>query len=291
MAENKKSFVLYADLIHTVKKMKPVDAGELLLHILQFVNGENPTTDNIVVDLTFEPIKQQFKRDLKKWEVVKEKRSQAGKLGGRPKIEDLEKQTEAKKANAFSEKQTEAKKAVTVNVNDNVTVNVNDILLEKETKEITEDSNLQKNEIELGKSTVKEILTVEKEKNIAPKKESKFDFRSKLIEAGYLPHLVDEWLRIRLKKKAINSEHAFNTFQTEVGKTGKPPNEVLEIIVHTSRQWKGFEASWLNNINQNYNQNNGNYRHGNSEQSAEKIGRTDVADIQEFLSRSKTGEN
>lgn len=68
MADNKKSFLLYCDLIHTVKKMKKEDAGELLLHILQYVNDEDPITENVTVDLVFEPIKQSLKRDLEKWE-------------------------------------------------------------------------------------------------------------------------------------------------------------------------------------------------------------------------------
>ena len=98
-----------------------------------------------MLEIAFEPIKNQLKRDLKKWENLKEKRSKAGKLGGRPK--KTENQTvenysneEAKKANAFFDKQVEAKKAVNDTVNDTVTVNVNDtvtvndILLKKETK-------------------------------------------------------------------------------------------------------------------------------------------------------------
>ena len=79
MAENKKAFVLYADLIHTVNKMPDDKAGELLKHILSYVNDEEPTTDDLIIQLTFEPIKQQLKRDLKHWESVREKRSLAGK--------------------------------------------------------------------------------------------------------------------------------------------------------------------------------------------------------------------
>lgn len=122
MAEGKKSFVLYSDIIHTVKKLPNNKAGELFKLILSYVNDENPTTKDLAVDLVFEPIKQQLKRDLKQWEETRGKRSEAGKLGGRPK-----KQDEAKEANAFPEKQTEANKAVNgngiVNVNDNVNVN------------------------------------------------------------------------------------------------------------------------------------------------------------------------
>ena len=119
MAENKKSFILYCDLIHTVKKLPDDKAGILFKHLLSYVNDENPTTDDLLVEVAFEPIKRQLKRDLEKFEEVKIKRSEAGKLGGRPKN-----QTKAKKANALFEKQTKAKKADNDNVNDNVNDNI-----------------------------------------------------------------------------------------------------------------------------------------------------------------------
>jgi hypothetical protein len=65
MAEDKKSFLLYVDLIHTVSKMPNEKAGELFKHILSYVNDENPVTEDLIVQLTFEPIRQQLKRDLK----------------------------------------------------------------------------------------------------------------------------------------------------------------------------------------------------------------------------------
>jgi len=100
-------------------------AGKLIKHIFAYVNDENPVADELVLQLAFEPIKMQLKRDLRHWDAVREKRSESGKLGGRPK-----KQEEAKKANGFLEKQTKAKKAVNVNVN--VTDNVNGNVINKE---------------------------------------------------------------------------------------------------------------------------------------------------------------
>lgn len=85
MAENKKSFILYCDLIHTIEKMPKEKAGELFLHILQYVNDKNPITDDLIVNLTFEPIKQTLKRDLVKWEKFIEKQRENGLKGGRPK--------------------------------------------------------------------------------------------------------------------------------------------------------------------------------------------------------------
>lgn len=79
MAENKKSFVLYADLIHTVKKLSNEQAGLLFKHLLSYVNDENPVASDIVTEIAFEPIKQQLKRDLKHWEVTVQKKSEGGK--------------------------------------------------------------------------------------------------------------------------------------------------------------------------------------------------------------------
>ena len=119
MATDKKSFVLYCDQQSIFKMLPDEIAGKLIKHILAYVNDENPVTDDLVLQLAFEPIKMQLKRDLRHWDEVREKRSESGKLGGRPK-----KQKEAKKANGFLEKQTKAKKAVNVNVNVNDNVNV-----------------------------------------------------------------------------------------------------------------------------------------------------------------------
>lgn len=68
MAKDKKSFLLYIDLIHTVSKMPDDKAGILFKHILDYVNDNNPVTDDLIIQLTFEPIKQHLKRDLIKFE-------------------------------------------------------------------------------------------------------------------------------------------------------------------------------------------------------------------------------
>jgi hypothetical protein len=67
MATDKKSFLLYCDIIHTVSKMPNEKAGELFKHILEYVNDKNPITEDLIIQLTFEPIKQSLKRDLQKY--------------------------------------------------------------------------------------------------------------------------------------------------------------------------------------------------------------------------------
>ncbi len=59
----KKSFILYSDILHTVKKLNNTQAGKLFKYILEYVNDENPKIDDLAVDLVFEPIKQNLKRE------------------------------------------------------------------------------------------------------------------------------------------------------------------------------------------------------------------------------------
>lgn len=79
MAENKKSFVLYADLIATVGKLPDEIAGKLFKIVLEYVNDLDPTIDDLLLSVAFEPIKLQLKRDLKKYEGKREQWSDAGK--------------------------------------------------------------------------------------------------------------------------------------------------------------------------------------------------------------------
>ena len=62
MAENKKSFVLYTDLINIVKKFVEKDriektnyGGELFLLILEYVNDKEPVPIDFILEMAFEP--------------------------------------------------------------------------------------------------------------------------------------------------------------------------------------------------------------------------------------------
>ena len=112
MAKDKKSFILYCDIIHTIEKLPDLEAGLLLKHILRYVNDQNPTTDNAIVEIAFEPIRQQLKRDLLKFEDTKVKRSEAGKAGASKRWQPMAKDSKRIKPIA----------KIAVNDNDNVNV-------------------------------------------------------------------------------------------------------------------------------------------------------------------------
>jgi hypothetical protein len=145
MAKDKKSFILYADQLEHFEDLTDEEAGQLIKHVFRYVNDKNPEAPNRIIQVAFNPVKQQLKRDLKTYECTKDERSKAGILGNLKKYNlDLfekvvaekltidEAQSIAKTRKASQSDKVVANLAVNVNVNDNV----NDIFFKKETKEI-----------------------------------------------------------------------------------------------------------------------------------------------------------
>ena len=95
MAENKKTFIFYSDWINLVREMDNEDAGELLKHLLSYVNDEDPTTDNKFVKMAFGHMKPMLKKDLDKWDKQLKKYSDMGKASAKkrsvkPKVTEVE---------------------------------------------------------------------------------------------------------------------------------------------------------------------------------------------------------
>ena len=111
MAEEKKGFILYSDIIHTIEKLTDEQAGVLFKHILKYVNDENPECEDLITEIAFEPIKQSLKRDLLKWDDKKQKRSDAGVAGATKRWQNIANDSNRIKPIA--------------NIADNVNVNVN----------------------------------------------------------------------------------------------------------------------------------------------------------------------
>lgn len=81
MAENKKSFVLYADLLKSIDHLTNEEKGILFNHLLEYVNDKNPILTDRLILTAWKPIELQLKRDLQEWEVIKIDRSKSGVLG------------------------------------------------------------------------------------------------------------------------------------------------------------------------------------------------------------------
>lgn len=139
MAEDKKSFILYADSYGLIKQLPDEIAGKLLKHIFSYVNDENPETDNLLVNIAFEPIKQQLKRDLQKWESHLNGKSNSGKLGNLKRwhndlyLQVINNEIDIENALIIANSRkvshsdnVQSQTVANIAVNDNVSVNVND---------------------------------------------------------------------------------------------------------------------------------------------------------------------
>ena len=238
--EPKKSFVFYLSWRSAINLLNDSQKAELLNAIFDYVAGEPVFINDGGVNICFEFIKSDLERDLEKWENIKNKRSEAGKMGGRPsKINEDEKQTKAKKANAFLEKQTKAKKAVNVNVNvddnniiltDNSTDNKqNNIIEKKEIKNISKYNSTDNNDIFL-------ISKKEEEKE----KDWRKDFNV------YLSELREEVDKILCDAEWMEKQKEFNPPELNIIKTIEC---AIENFWGTTEGWENKKKSKTKKIN------------------------------------------
>lgn len=212
MADGKNTIVVYKDWISIFEKLDDDEAGRLAKHLWRYINDQNPTSDRLI-ELVFEPIKVVLKRDLKHWEEVCRKRSESGKKGGL-KSGETRKQTEANEANALKNEANEA-----------------DIDIEND---------------------IDSDIVLSKDNDIIEEQNSKFNFKKELIALGISVQVASDWLKVRAKKKAANTETAFNSIKKEILKSPISANESITIAVE--KNWQGFKAEWIANLQ---NQSNG----------------------------------
>lgn len=142
--KNKKSFILYADLMHTVEKLPDEVAGKLFKIILNYVNDKDEEIEDLLLSVTFESIKQQLKRDLDSWKDKKVERSESGRKGnlkrhnkdlyeeylkGSKTLEEAENIAKDRRTSLSDNSDRSLSLPIAplaVNVNDSVSVNVND---------------------------------------------------------------------------------------------------------------------------------------------------------------------
>ena len=123
MDEGKKSVILYTEWAQPLKTLSLEDKGRIFDAILSYSEtGETPHFDSAAAEMAFSFIRLRLDENAQKWSDMREKRREAGRLGG--------KQRQANKANqanatfAKQNKQSQANQAVNVNVNANVNANV-----------------------------------------------------------------------------------------------------------------------------------------------------------------------
>jgi len=116
----KDSFILYTEQKEVVDKLTDEQAGKIFKAIYEYVKTDKMPKLDGLLDIVIIPFKQSLDRNMEKWEEIKKKRSEAGRIGA-----EIKKQKQAKEANANFAKNKITNQAVNVNVPVPVPVNVN----------------------------------------------------------------------------------------------------------------------------------------------------------------------
>ena len=104
---DKKTLLLYQEYEEHFKLLTDEQKGQLIMALFAYNRGEKVELDGIL-QMAFSFMKADIDRNNAKYNEIVEARREAGRKGGRPRKQDAEKQTKAKKANGFFEKQTKA---------------------------------------------------------------------------------------------------------------------------------------------------------------------------------------
>ncbi len=91
------------------------------------------------------------------------------------------------------------------------------------------------------------IKTTNTKTNVISDSEAKFSFVEALKKLGADDQLIKDWLAVRKTKKASNNQTSFNRFESQLIKSSLNINTVLRICIE--RDWKGFDITWLSNVN------------------------------------------
>ena len=275
----KETFLFYADWLNVIRDLPSEVQLEVYQAIAEYAIYGNLIELKPLAKVAFGFVKQTIDRDTQKYISISEKRSEAGKKGGRRlKDNELEESNEKQKKQLLSEKS----KKSNCPLNDNDNVNDNDISF-----------------LEKKKQKSARVDFDEEEKNNQPLSDPKetspqgpavpppFSFKQAMLSEGFAADLTEDWLKIRKAKKAVNSERAFKIFLEQVQRTGRDKNEILALVVQ--KQWKGFESNWVQSAQQSHNpqepviiDQNGNIisrTHTTNTAGANVVGRQTAADI------------
>ena len=214
----KETFLFYADWLNVIRDLP----SEVQLEVYQAI-AEYAIYDNLIelkplAKVAFGFIKQTIDRDTQKYISISEKRSEAGKRGGRPlKNNELKESNEKQKKQLLSEKS----KKSNCPLNDNDNVNDNDIsFLKKETKSDVVISDLENENSESPLETLQ-----------APKEQSGGGRKRFIIPT---PEEVQAYCNER--KNGISGQQFCDFYSSKGWKVGSQPMKDWRASVRT---WEG----------------------------------------------------
>lgn len=237
----RKSFILHKDSLKILDDLTNEQVGLLFKAIKNYQFDEISELDTLT-KIAFSPFKNQFIRDDEKYDNLCKK----NKLIAERRYST--KSTSSEIGGKITPKNT---KSTSGEIGGKITP--------KNTKSTDNDS---KNDSKSKSDSDKELKI----------KDTVFNFKTSFLKLGVDKIILDDWLSVRKKKKASNTETAFNSIIKEIGKSGLEANEAIKISAE--RSWSGFKSQWIENE-----KGNNNYGHQPIEQASDTISDQEAIDI------------
>ena len=193
MSKVRKSFIVHNDSLNILDELNDEQAGKLFKAIRAYHTGEELELD-MLTKIAMSPFKNQFDRDLDKYEKLCEKNRLIAINRHSTKV------TTGTSGNQPPPKATKSTD------NDSKSDNDNDSKSDSKS-EVTKD-----------------IVAA------APK----FNFKNELLALGVNSETLGDWLNVRTKKKSANTKTAFNGLLTEITKSGLSVDEAIKISAENS---------------------------------------------------------
>jgi len=282
MAEGKKSFVLYSDMLQSIEHLTNEEKGILFNHLLEYVNDLKPILTDRLILTAWKPIELSLKRDLVKFEEVKIKRSDAGKKSAELRALKSQEQNATNATNSTSVESVEQVPTnptdsvnVSVSVNDNVSVN--DILLKKETKKSLlseiKISDLEINEIqyfEIALAYQKLFIKNLKEKNAPAANQEKATYKNYVTP-----------IRLMMSSDGVTKEQLTLVYKY----LGSVEGEFWKSnILSTSKLREKFQQLLLKSQE---NGKSGNYKSGNTTPTTDELAEQSYSAVAKLLGRTQ----
>ena len=257
----KDTFILKTKYGSIINRLSDKQAGVLFKMLFNYVeNGANAGSTDERVDMAFEFIKMDLDAFSESYQKKITEQSKQGRIGnlkrwnkelyGKVLSEELtlEEAEEIAVATKSSGSDKNIAKRQNHRVATNLSLNDNDNDFSFLEKKKQKSASVDFSEEEKNNQSLSDQKETSPQGSAAP---PPFNFKQAMLSAGFAADLTEEWLKIRKAKKAVNSELAFKTFLGHVQRTGRDKNEILALVVQ--KQWKGFEASWVQSAQQSHN--------------------------------------
>jgi hypothetical protein len=202
MATGKERILFKRSWVHVFNKLEDHEAGQLIKHLLSYCDDQSPTAPNRLIEMVFEPMKQELKQDLRRWnEIVQQNKDKAAKRWGKNIQQD---------ATASNGKQQQVSDAdIDIELN-------NDMDMDMDKKEVVVSST--------GNRVVDAMIPIDKPKQERKvfKKPAKEDVENYFIEKG-----------LSIVQSKVEAETFMNHYTSNGWKVGKNPMVDWKATVRT----------------------------------------------------------